>query len=79
MDQIARERQRSLKSVQVIFAVLAILSLSSGLAVAARGDEFGLPETSTHTIAIAFLMVGVADTVLLFLWERIFQRMQSFE
>jgi phosphate/sulfate permease len=79
MDQIARERQRSLKSVQVIFAVLAILSLSAALAVAARGVEFGLPEASTHTIAIAFLMVGIADTVLLFLWERIFHRMQPFE
>ncbi|MBK9079734.1 MAG: hypothetical protein WBP38_05560 [Hyphomicrobium sp.] len=79
MDQFAHERQRSLKSVQVIFAVLAILSLSAALAVAARGVEFGLPETSTRTIAIAFLMVGIADTVLLFLWERIFHRMQSYE
>jgi uncharacterized membrane protein len=79
MDHIAHERQRSLKSVQIIFAVLAILSLSTALAVSARGVEYGLPEASSETIALAFLIVGIADTVLLFLWERIFQRMQSFD
>lgn len=77
MDPISRERARSLKSVQVIFAVLALLSLCAALGVAARGDDMGLPETSTQTIAIAFLLVGAIDTVLLFVWERIFQRMQT--
>jgi hypothetical protein len=79
MNHIARERNRSLKSVQVIFAVLAILSLAAALAVSARGIEFGLPESSTETIAFSFLMVGVADTALLFLWERIFRRMHPFD
>lgn len=76
MDQIARERARSLRYVQLIFATLALLSIAAALAVSSRGVEFGLPEQSTRTIAIAFLLVGVLDTALLFLWERIFQRMQ---
>lgn len=76
MDPIARERARSLRSVQVIFALLALLSLSAALAVASRGVEFGLPEQSTRTIAIAFLLVGAVDTALMYFWERIFQRMQ---
>lgn len=76
MDQLANERARSLKYVQIVFAILALLSLTAAMAVAMRGAEFGLPEASTHTIALAFLVVGVADTALLFLWERIFQRMQ---
>lgn len=75
MDPIVRERARSLRYVQIIFAVLALLSISASLAVASRGIEFGLPEQSTRTIAFAFLLVGVIDTALLFLWERIFQRM----
>lgn len=79
MDHIARERQRSLKTVQIIFAVLALLSLTAALAVAARGVEFGLPEASSETIALAFLLVGAVDTVLLFLWERIFHRMQPLD
>lgn len=76
MDPIARERARSLRSVQVIFALLALLSLSAALAVASRGVEFGLPEQSTRAIAIAFLLVGAVDTALMYFWERIFQRMQ---
>ena len=75
MDHIARERARSLKSVQIIFASLALLSLLAALAVALRGDELGLPEASARMIAFAFLLVGMADTALLYVWERIFQRM----
>ncbi len=76
MDQITHERERSLKVVQIVFAILALLSLIAALAVSVRGIDFGLPETSVQTIAIAFLAVGILDTVLLFVWERIFQRMQ---
>ena len=75
LDPIARERDRSLKSVQIIFGVLALLSFAAALVVASRGIEFGLPEGSTETIAYAFLLVGVVDTALLFVWERIFSRM----
>jgi hypothetical protein len=77
MDHIARERARSLKSVQVIFAVLALLSIFAAIGVATRGDDLGLPETSAQTIAFAFLVVGALDTALLFVWERIFQRMHT--
>lgn len=73
MDSIGRERARSLKFVQIVFALLALLSLSAALLVSLRGVDLGLPENSTMTIALAFLLVGAADTVLLFTWERIFQ------
>jgi hypothetical protein len=76
MDDVAHERARSLIYVQIIFGVLALLSLAAAMAVALRGVEFGLPEGSSQTIAVAFLAVGAADTALLFLWERIFRRMQ---
>ncbi len=74
MESIRRERERSLKFVQVVFATLALLSLISALAVATRGVDLGLPETSTYPIALAFLLVGAIDTALLFAWERISQR-----
>jgi hypothetical protein len=76
MDQIARERSRSLKFVQVVFAALALLSIVAGLLVSVRGEDLGLPESSIQAIAFAFLAVGVVDTALLFLWEHIFKRMQ---
>ncbi|MET0409208.1 MAG: hypothetical protein ABW006_12655 [Hyphomicrobium sp.] len=74
MDSIGRERIRSLRIVQIVFAVLALASLVSALAVATRGVDLGLPEGSTYPIALAFLLVGAADTVLLYVWEPIFQR-----
>ncbi len=72
MDSIGRER--SLKFVQVVFAVLALVSLVSALTVATRGIDLGLPENSTYPIALAFLLVGAIDTALLYAWERIFQQ-----
>lgn len=73
MDSIGRERGRSLKFVQIVFAVLALLSLVSALAVSTRGVDLGLPENSTFPISLAFLLIGAIDTVLLYAWEHIFQ------
>lgn len=74
MESIGRERERSLRFVQIVFAVLALISLVSALAVATRGTDLGLPENSTYAISLAFLLVGVVDTALLYAWEHIFQR-----
>jgi hypothetical protein len=74
MESIRRERARSLKFVQV--AVLALVSICGALAVSTRGVELGLPKASTFPIALAFLLIGAVDTVLLFVWERIFQRVE---
>lgn len=76
MEDFRRERARSLRFVQIVFAVLALFSLTAALAVATRGTDLGLPEASTYPISLAFLMVGVVDTALLFVWEHIFQRIE---
>lgn len=74
MNDFDRERTRSLKFVQVVFALLAVVSVGAGLAVAYAADDFGLPDSSSETIAFAFLAVGVMNTALLFLWERVFDK-----
>lgn len=74
MDGIELERSRSLRFVQIVFAVLALLSLFGALLVALHGETFGLPDHSIGPIALAFLVVGVADTALLYAWEHIFKR-----
>jgi len=76
MDQIEHERARSLKFVQIAFAALALASLIAAIVVAMSGTDLGLPDNSVQTISFAFLVVGVMDTAVLFLWERIFSRMQ---
>lgn len=75
MDHVDRERARSLRFVQIVFAFLAILSLTAGLAVAYSSEQFGLPDSSSTTIAVAFVAVGIMNTGLLFAWEKIFKRM----
>ena len=75
MDHVDRERARSLRFVQVVFAVLALISVFAGMAVAYASDDFGLPDGSATTIAAAFLVVGIMNTALMFLWERVFNRM----
>lgn len=77
MDHIDRERARSLKIVQVLFALLALLCLVASLTVSVRGDELGLPDNSAQSVSIGFLIVGMMDTALLFAWERILNRMHS--
>ncbi|AGK58928.1 hypothetical protein HYPDE_36283 [Hyphomicrobium denitrificans 1NES1] len=76
MNDFRRERARSLRYVQIVFAVLALFSLTAALAVSTRGTDLGLPEASIYPISLAFLMVGVVDTALLFVWEHIFQRIE---
>lgn len=75
MDHVDHERARSLRFVQIVFALLAIASIFAGLTVAYSAEKLGLPETSSGGIAVAFLAVGIMNTGLLFLWERIFKRM----
>jgi len=76
MNNIRRERARSLRCVQIVFAILALFSLAAALAVSTRGADLGLPEASTYPISLAFLMVGIVDTALLFVWEHLFQRIE---
>lgn len=73
MDHVDRERARSLRFVQVVFALLAIFSIISGLAVATWAERLGLPDHSAGGIAVAFRSVGIMNTGLLFLWERLFK------
>lgn len=76
MDDFRRARARSLRYVQIVFAVLALFSLTAALTVSTRGTDLGLPEGSTYPISLAFLMVGVVDTALLYVWEHLFQRIE---
>lgn len=77
MESIGRERARSLKFIQVVFAALGLMSLMAALIVSLRGTDLGLPEHSTYAVALGFLIVGAIDTALLFAWEWIFQNSEA--
>lgn len=76
MDELAVERRRSVKIVQIVFSSLALFSLFAAIAVATHGLEFGLPEQSIRIVSGAFLIVGIADTVMAMFWDAIVRRMQ---
>lgn len=73
MDHVDRERARSLRFVQIVFALLALFSVAAGLIVGYASDRLGLPDNSANAIAVAFLSVAIMNTALLFLWEKIFK------
>lgn len=71
---ITAERERSLRLVQTIFAALAASALLASLAFHFEWIGADLPADDISAVARAFLFLALADTALVFLWERIFPR-----
>lgn len=68
---IAEARAQALRTAQVIFAAMAIVALSVSLAFhfGLVGSELDAGDTAL--IARAFLLVGVLDTAMMFVWEQL--------
>ena len=60
--------------VKAVFAALALGSLLIGLAFYLLQAQLGIAEDTARTLALVFILVGVADTAVLFLWDRLFGR-----
>lgn len=56
------------------FAVMALLSVLAGLALYLLQAQIGISEDTARMVSTAFILVGIADTIVLFLWNRIFTR-----
>lgn len=56
------------------FAAMALLSVLAGLALYLLQAQFGISEDTARMVSTAFILVGIADTIVLFLWNRIFKR-----
>ena len=56
------------------FAVMALLSVLAGLALYLLRAQIGISEDTARMVSTAFILVGIADTIVLFLWNRIFTR-----
>lgn len=64
-------RNRILK---IAFGGIALMSLLAGLIIYLFAESFGLDEDTTRFVAIAFLVVGAGDYLILRLWERKMKR-----
>jgi len=61
------------RAVKTVFAAAALISVIIGLGIYLLADTLGLDQTTAEFIAIAFLMAGFADYLLLRFWDRIFK------
>lgn len=59
---------------KVVFAVLALAFVLAGLAIYLLQERLGIDEDTARLVATAFLVVGIGDTLLLYLWDRLFKR-----
>lgn len=56
------------------FAAMALVSVLLGLALYLLQGRIGISEETARLVSSAFILVGIADTIVLFLWDRIFKR-----
>ncbi len=59
---------------KTVFAVLALASVLAGLGIYLLSERLGIDVDTARLIATAFLIVGIGDTLLLYLWDRLFKR-----
>ena len=71
-EAIELERERSSRFVKITFGSMALVSLALGLLVTAFADSFGISAETARSIATGFLCTAIADTVVLYIWDRIF-------
>ncbi|KAB2914847.1 MAG: hypothetical protein F9K29_14010 [Hyphomicrobiaceae bacterium] len=60
---------------RVVFAVMALGSVLVGLAIYVLHARLGIEEGTARLVSTAFLIIGIADTLVLFVWDR-FRRRQ---
>lgn len=65
---------RGARAVRIMFAGLALASLAIGLALYTWSEKLGLDEFTGRLLATAFLVAAVADTLILYFWDRLFMR-----
>ena len=61
------------RAVKAVFAAAAFLSIIIGLVIYFLADALGINQTTAEIIAVAFLIAGFADYLLLHFWDRIFK------
>ena len=74
MTQQRSGKQTQGRAVKAVFGVMALGCLLAGLVTYLFAADFGFSEEAAQIVAIAFLVAGVIDYIMLKLWDRIFSR-----
>ena len=70
-DAMPGAEQRLAKAA---FAAMALLFVMAGLALYLLQERLGIGEDTARLVSTAFLLVGIADTLVLYFWDRVFKR-----
>lgn len=60
--------------IKVAFGAMALVCLLVGLSLYVFADRFGLDADTARYVAIAFLVAGVGDYIVLKFWDRLARR-----
>ncbi len=71
-SELESERARSHRFVVTVFGIIAALSLLASLSFHFGQDVFDLPAEEARSVTLGFLSLAIADTAVMFLWDRLF-------
>ena len=74
MREGSEQRQVRNSMVKVVFGIMALVCLAAGLIVYLFAERLGFSEDTARIVAIAFLVAGAVDYLVLKLWDRIMAR-----
>ena len=71
MREGSEQRQVRNSMVKAVFGIMALVCLAAGLNVYLFAEQLGFSEDTARIVAIAFLVAGAGDYLVLKLWDRI--------
>ena len=69
-----RQAERTDRVVKIAFGVAALICLAGGLVIYLFPNAVGLDEETAEIVAIAFLLAGFMDYLILRFWDRFRRR-----
>ncbi len=74
MREGSEQRQVRNGMVKAVFGIMALVCLAAGLIIYLFAEQLGFSEDTARIVAIAFLVAGAGDYLVLKLWDRIMAR-----
>ncbi len=74
MAEGSRQTEVRNSMVKVALGIMALVCLAAGFIVYMFAEQLGFSEDTAQIVAIAFLVAGAGDYLVLKLWDRIMPR-----
>ncbi len=74
MAEGSRQTEVRNSMVKIVFGIMALVCLAAGLIVYLFAEQLSFSEDTAQIVAIALLVAGAGDYLVLKLWDRIMPR-----